>query len=191
MKGRDVEENFRQLFQSHYPAVSRFFARSGFSADDCRDLTQEVFLAVYMGLDTLRSDTAFVAWLFSIARHIGFRHLERQEKFRIRTATYDSPQYADGETRTPDSIMAAQPDPLRRLLDLEKIRVIRKALSELPSRVQDCLRASLVDGMKYGEIGERLGISENTVAVHVHRGLKSLRRRVKVVFKEAPFVGEL
>jgi RNA polymerase sigma-70 factor (ECF subfamily) len=80
---------------------------------------------------------------------------------------------------------------LRRVLDRERIRVIRTALSELPCRVQECLRASVVEGLKYGEIGERLGISENTVAVHVHRGLKSLRRRVKLFFKEEPFVGGL
>ena len=191
INGRDVEGNFRQLFQTHYSAVSGFFARSGFCAEDCRDLTQEVFLAVYTGLATLRSETAFLAWLFSIARHVGFRHLERQKKSRLAIAAHHSNECADGETGILDSIAEAQPDPLRRVLDLERIRIVRAALSGLPDRVQDCLRGSVVDELKYSEIGKRLGISENTVAVHVHRGLKSLRRRVKLFFKEAPIAGEL
>jgi len=191
MNGRDVDANFRQLFQTHYAAVSGFFARSGFSAEDCRDLTQEVFLAVYTGLATLRSEAAFLAWLFSIARHVGLRHLERQKKYRLTSATYNSTESADSDTTLVDTIAGAEPDPLRRVLDLERIQLIRAALRELPRRVQDCLRGSVVDGLRYGEIGKRLGISENTVAVHVHRGLKSLRRRVKQFFKEAPIVGEL
>src|ERR1035438_9337823 len=65
---RDVEENFRRLFQLYYSAVFSYFSRKGFPPEDCRDLTQEVFVGVYTGLDRLRADDAFTAWLFTIDR---------------------------------------------------------------------------------------------------------------------------
>jgi RNA polymerase sigma-70 factor (ECF subfamily) len=186
--GQNVEENFRRLFERYYAPVFGFFVRQGLRSDDCRDSTQEVFLAVYSGLKNLRSETAFVSWLFSIARHVGFRRIESQKRTRLAIVR---PRPTDGDQPTAAETTASpDPDPLQRLLAAEKIEVVRKALEALPHRVQDCLRARLVDGLKYSQIGERLGISENTVAVHVHRGLRSLKIRLKEVLTGAPFHGE-
>jgi len=186
-EGRDVEENFRRLFHQYYPAVYGFFARKGFAPEDCRDLTQEVFVAVYQSIDNLRSETAFVGWLFSIARHVSCRHLDR----RSRTLRLVSHADADSESAAVDAVPSGSPDALDRMLDAERVEMMRAALTELPARVQECLRARLVDGLNYREIGDRLGISENTVAVHIHRGLKNLRTRLKRFFGEAPFLGDV
>jgi RNA polymerase sigma-70 factor (ECF subfamily) len=189
--GRNVEHNFRILFQKYYPGVTGFFTRHGLSAEESRDLTQDVFLAVYSGLKTLRNDDAFVGWLFSISRHVWFRYLERQKRFPQATAARAGGDAADDEARIEESLADGEPDALHRMLEMEKIALMREALKDLPVRVQECLRARVVDGMKYSEIGERLGISENTVAVHVHRGLKNLKARAKKVFTGAPFIGEV
>jgi RNA polymerase sigma-70 factor (ECF subfamily) len=190
MDGRNIEENFRKLFQTYCSPVSAFFSRNGFSIEDCQDLTQEVFLAVYKGLDGLRSEAAFVGWLFSIARHIGFHHLDRQGK-SPRAIPVHAEDASGEELDIVGSIPASGPDPLGMVLQQERVDVIREALQGLPARVQDCLRARLVDGLKYSEIGEQLGISENTVAVHVHRGLKNLKTNLKRFFGGAPSIGEL
>lgn len=189
--GHNVEDNFRWLFQKYYPAVSGFFLRHGLSAEESRDLIQEVFLAVYSGLQNLRNDAAFTGWLFSISRHVWLRHLDRQKRFPRAMAGRAGQDAANGEAGIEESAATAEPDPLHRILEMEKIAMMREALTELPARVQDCLRARVVDGMKYSEIGERLGISENTVAVHVHRGLKNLKARAKKLFGGTPFSGEV
>src|SRR5262245_65790631 len=80
MTGRNVEESFLWLFRRYHSAVSRFFSRRGFSPEDCRDLTQDVFFAVYTGVRKLRSEGAFVGWLFSIAHNIALRQWERHKK---------------------------------------------------------------------------------------------------------------
>src|SRR5205807_8225815 len=67
MDGRYSEESFRCLFEKYHHAVSSFFFRKGFSSEDRRDLTQEVFVAVHQGIKDLRSEDAFISWLFSIA----------------------------------------------------------------------------------------------------------------------------
>jgi RNA polymerase sigma factor (sigma-70 family) len=176
MEGRHVQENFHALFRSYYPAVSGFFARRGFSPEDCRDLSQDVFAAVHAGIQTLRAEEAFTGWLFAIARHVSTRHLER-----LRGA---GRAVAAGSGAVEFDVPSPGPDPLRAMLDQEKTDLMRAALEELPERMRECVRARLVDDLNYRQIGERMGISENTVAVQVHRAMKAIRARLKVFFGE-------
>jgi RNA polymerase sigma factor (sigma-70 family) len=179
MQGRNVEESFHWLFQRYHTAVSGFFFRKGFSSEDCRDLTQDVFFAVYTSVKNLRSEGAFVTWLFSIANNTALRHWERQKK-HSKLQLVPSRDVADDSQAASEveRVAASEPDPLSQLLHLERVEVVGDALRKLPGREQDCLKASLVENLSYKEIGERMGISENTVAVHVHRAMKSLRRRL-------------
>jgi RNA polymerase sigma-70 factor (ECF subfamily) len=189
MRGRNVEENFRRVFRRYHGAVFSHFARKGFSPEDCRDLTQEVFVAVHTGIESLRNEDAFAPWLFSIARHVGLRHIAG-----LRKQARAVPAGADTIEGTPsavESVATVEPDALTRMIEGEKVSAMREALEELPGRVQDCLRCRLVDGLTNRQIGERLGISENTVGVHVHRGIKNLRQRLRLLIGDAPFSGEL
>jgi len=188
--GRNVEENFRRLFDRYHRGVSGSFRRYGFSPEDTRDLTQEVFSAVYTGLDDLRNEGAFCAWLSSIVRHVRCRHLERLRKSpRALRARAGGDSDEGEEDRTVENVRATEPDALRRLIEMERVEAMRDAIKELPARVQECLRARVVDGLKFRDIGKRLGISENTAAVHVHRGLKSLKARAKKIFGGTSFNG--
>ncbi|HEV2445761.1 MAG TPA: sigma-70 family RNA polymerase sigma factor [Candidatus Sulfopaludibacter sp.] len=183
MEGRHVQESFRALFESYYPAVRSYFARRGFSPEDCRDLAQDVFVAVHTGISTLHAEEAFTAWLFSIARHVAARHLERaRNPVRSASAASGDPQF---------DAPSPEPSPLGAMLDQEKVEVMRAALEELPDRMRQCVRARLVDELSYREIGERLGISENTVAVHVHRAMKTMRARLRAFFGDEPLREDL
>jgi RNA polymerase sigma-70 factor (ECF subfamily) len=102
-------------------------------------------------------------------------HLERRRRGGIAAV----PAASEDSASPAELAASSDPDPLRLMLDQEKVEVVRAAIEELPERVQDCLRARLVDDLSYREIGKRLGITESTVAVHVHRGIKNLRARLK------------
>jgi len=176
MEGRHVQENFHSLFRSYFPAVSGFFARRGISPEDCRDLSQDVFAAVHSSIGTLRTEEAFTGWLFAIARHVYARHLERLvSSSRSATAGAGSFDF---------DVPSSTPDPLRAMLDQEKTDLMLAALEELPERMRECVRARVVDELNYRQIGERMGISENTVAVQVHRAIKIIRVRLKAFFGE-------
>lgn len=193
MEGHNQEENFRRLFERYYRAVSGFFFRKGFSAEDSRDLTQEVFVAVFRGIKDLRTEGAFISWLFSIANHVALRYWE-QERSRPRVLVAKANE-SDSDDQADDAIAAAPTpglDPENKLLDTERVYVVRKALEELPERMQHCLRARLLEGLGNREISLRLGISESTVAVHVHRGIQELRSRLCRYFgKLTPYANKL
>ncbi len=84
------------------------------------------------------------------------------------------------------------PDQLDALLQRELHGIVSGCFPKLDREYQTVLRMR-VDGMKYGEIAGRLGISENTVATWVSRGIRALaqcvRRRTERVTSFPPASG--
>ena len=76
--GIPAERSFRRLISLYYHPVHRFFARRGFSPDDCLDLTQETFLGIYTGLSSFRRDASFDTWLFKIAMNVFLKRRRRE-----------------------------------------------------------------------------------------------------------------
>ena len=74
--GQDVEYNFRLLFERHRNQIHRFFQRKGLPPEDCGELTQEVFLSIYRGMNGLRQPALFTAWMFAIVENVWRSHLE-------------------------------------------------------------------------------------------------------------------
>lgn len=189
MDGPYSEEAFRCLFERYHHAVSSFFSRKGLSPEDRRDLTQEVFVAVHGGIKNLRNEHAFVPWLFSIANHVALRHWERERsrpKLQPRIEVEGEEQEHDGI----EQVAASDPDPETQMLDSERVRAVQKALETLPSQMKACLRGRIFEGLSNIEIAKRLGISQSTVAVHIHRGIEALKAHLEQYCKKQPFAGD-
>ena len=76
------------------------------------------------------------------------------------------------------------PDPLEQIMDREIKGIVAEAFPKLDRDYRTVLMMR-VDGMKYCEIADRLGVSENTVATWISRGIRELgghiRRRIAPV----------
>ena len=57
--------------------------------------------------------------------------------------------------------------------------IIQRALDTLPERCREVFIKSRIEGLKYKEISEELGISVNTVENHIVTALKKLRVALK------------
>lgn len=119
------------------------------------DLVQDVFLQAMQRLPELREPQAFGGWLASIARHRATDH------FRRTAPTVD----------LPDNLPAAEVDRTPALAVLATIRA-------LPEAYRETLMLRLVEGMTGPEIALRTGLTEGSVRVNLHRGMKLLRERL-------------
>lgn len=59
----------------------------------------------------------------------------------------------------------------------ELIKAIRQAIEELPRKTRMVVEAIVVEGKKYKETAEELGVSVNTVKTLLNGGLKQLRQQ--------------
>ena len=70
------------------------------------------------------------------------------------------------------SIIADEPDGWIELLESE---CLRSALYSLSERQREVVRLYHVEGFKMPEIAERLGLSTQTINIHLKRGMKKLK----------------
>jgi RNA polymerase sigma-70 factor (ECF subfamily) len=123
---------------------------------DVEDLVQDVFLSAMERLSSLRDPAAFGGWLAAIARNRAVDFLRRAP----RTAEFvEDRASTDGDPTEALAILA----------------VVRR----LPEAYRETLTLRLVEGMTGPEIAARTGLTEGSVRVNLHRGMKQLRAQLE------------
>jgi RNA polymerase sigma-70 factor (ECF subfamily) len=180
-RGRDREANFKLLFDRYYDQLHRFFQRKGISPEDCRDLTQEVFVSAYKGLKGLRNESQFQNWLFRIARNIHKNEIERRQakKREAKEVSLEGARSELNDSRgRAEQIADSDPNPIDALLEKEGRHKLSEAVRRLPPQMRRCVQLRVVKGLSHGEIAAIMGISVNTVKAHLHQARKTLKEKL-------------
>ncbi|HMR79308.1 MAG TPA: sigma-70 family RNA polymerase sigma factor [Polyangiaceae bacterium] len=145
---------FGRLFERYAKTVHGVLLSRLIKAD-ADDLTQEVFLLAFRKISSLTEPSAFGGWLCAIARNraTDFLRKDRQHVELTRDIPSADPRRAEAE---------------------EVLMVIR----DLPEAYRESLVLRLVEGMTGPEIAERTGLSQGSVRVNLHRGMRLLRERL-------------
>ncbi len=177
--GADRERSFQVLFRRYHPAIRRFFARRGARPEECLDLTQEVFLGVYRGLETYRPEARFETWLYRIATTTYLKRLRSQS-----TAKRKGEEVATEEVEGFEPALAAGGAQLEELLEGEQKLALRRAVAELPDQMRRCLLLRIQQEMKYREIATLQRISIQTVKAHLFQAKKRLRQHLRALGRD-------
>ena len=120
------------------------------------DVVHDVFVSVIGKLSTLRDAQAFPAWLATLARRRVLDHARRL------------PPSTD---HAPDEVPASS----RPTLEAERLL---RVVQSLPEAYAETLCMRLVEGLTGPEIAKRTGLTEGSVRVNLHRGMKLLREKL-------------
>lgn len=145
------------LVREHYPAVYRFCTRR-LGPDLGQDAAQETFVTMQKSLKSFRGTSSISTWLLGIA-HNHARNLAR--KRRIEPAPIDAWMEAPAPNQGEDG-----------LIQREQLRAAISALTEDHRQV---VLMHEVEGLRYTEIAEVLGIPEGTVKSRLHHAFRALR----------------
>ena len=182
--GNDRERNFHLLFTRLHTQVCRSFQRKGMSPEDSQDLAQEVFFQIYRNLDTIHDETRFPGWVLTITRNVFNNAIERKRaKKRFPAAAAHTSAGEDGRDEL-ESVESGNPasNPLKRVLDREKVHALAAALQQLPGQMRRCIFLRVAHEWSDEEIAVLMGISASTVRVQVHRARKSLTEMLRPRF---------
>jgi RNA polymerase sigma-70 factor, ECF subfamily len=155
------ETLFRQWLDRHTGLmykVSRTFAGS---REDQEDLLQEIFYQVWVSIPSFQEQSQASTWIYKVALNtaLSWQRKERGHSRWGRLAGRAAP------------IPEAVPDPTSVGADAEKqelLQEVYKAVYALPK--VDCALALLyLNGVKYSEMAEILGMSESNVGVRLNR----------------------
>jgi RNA polymerase sigma-70 factor (ECF subfamily) len=168
--GDDLEGAFRLLYETFFRPLQRFFARKGFSPDDCLDLTQETFLGIYKGLKGYEDRQRFAAWLYRVATTTYLKRLRRAG-----TIKRSAEEVSRDAMEHPEPTLAVPARQLHGLVADERRRELRAAVAELPEQMRHCLTLRLYHQLSYQEIAAVKKLSIETVRAHLFRARKRLR----------------
>ncbi len=131
---------------------------------EVEDLVQEALLAIHNQRHTYDPAQPFTAWAYAIARYKLVDLLRRRGRRELLTDALDDSN---------DLLVASDADASEARRDLNQL------LATLPARQRDAIVHVKIDGRSVAETAGLTGTSESAVKVSIHRGLKTLAKRMR------------
>ncbi len=154
------------LFQRHFEAVRRFFANKVHDPLEIEELIQRTFTACVEGRDRFEGRASFRSYLLGIARFQCFKHWEARAKLDRHDPVDDHP-IAEMSDR-PSSVLARSANE----------RMLLEALRHIPLREQTVVELHYWQDLSGREIGEVLGLPENTIRSTLRRAKHKLHKQL-------------
>ncbi len=145
---------------------------------DAEDLTQDIFLAAFKALSTLKEPEHFGGWLFGIAYNRCHKWFQR-EKTKI-VKIRELKERAEVQERLRHRSAASEPPTAGNCASAGHAgtQVLSEALLKLPSEIRETLTLKYLEGLNYQEIEARLGINANRIDYLIRKGKQMIRDRL-------------
>ncbi len=150
--------DFDKIYKKYKDAVYNYVFWRVYNEEDAIDITQEVFVKVYKGLDGFQGRSSIKTWIFSIAHNTVLNFLTRK---KIDEDDIEVHFLSDGSYKKMEV----------------RIKVLR-AMEKLSPEHREILKLYYFDGFSYKEIAKLLKISTGTVKSRLNRAKTSLRENL-------------
>jgi RNA polymerase sigma-70 factor (ECF subfamily) len=138
------------------------------------ELTQEVFLSVFVALPSFRPDGDFAAWLFTIARNAARSYLRSAQNRQD-----DRPLALLDDAGGDDNRVGVAPSPEEEAMANQLFERIDAEVAALPELQRRALLMREIDGLDYKAIAAALGQPINTVKSHIFRARETIASRAR------------
>jgi RNA polymerase sigma-70 factor (ECF subfamily) len=139
------------------------------NAEDARDVVQEAFLHAYQSLHTFKGDALFFTWLYRIAVNAA---ISMRRKKRVVLRIQPAGEGTGGIEPTDPS---ERNRPGHALEMAEEERQVHEALAKLSPEHRAVLVMKDMEGMKYEEMADILGVPVGTIRSRLHRARLEMR----------------
>jgi RNA polymerase sigma-70 factor, ECF subfamily len=164
------QDAFAFLVQRHQRRVFNMVLRMLQDYEEASEITQEAFLAAWLGLPSFRGEARFATWLYRIAYNCCLRQVERRKRERALQAVMQAEKILEGmneEKQAEDSI---------ELRDRQAI--VREQLEKLPTKYRIVLILRHLQEMTYEEMADILTMPIGTIKTQLFRARHLLKERL-------------
>ena len=161
---------FASLVRKYWKQIHTFAWRKTGDFQIAEDIVQETFLQVYQKLDTLEDPTQFTRWLHQIANR---RCIAWLRKNRVQTEPLEETDLSEIETEAYSRYVATEHAKTTAAAQRD---LVEKLLAKLKARDREVITLHYFEEMSSPEIGEFLGVSENTIKSRLHRARQQLKK---------------
>jgi RNA polymerase sigma-70 factor, ECF subfamily len=160
---------FGELVSRYQDRLFNSVLRLTDNAEDARDVVQEAFLHAYQSLHSFKGDALFFTWLYRIAVNTAIS-MKRKKRVVLRI----QPAGEGGNAIEPlDPSETNRPGHALEMAEEE--RRVHEALAKLSPEHRSVLVMKDMEGMKYEEMAEILGVPVGTIRSRLHRARLEMR----------------
>lgn len=159
------EAAFDALFRAWYAPLVQFAERFLRDRDSAEETVQDVMLELWKRRDTLVIQGSPQAYLFQSTRNRALNRL-RHLKVENRDEEFDTDSLPARATTDAPAAEGELEDALRRAID------------SLPPRCRQVFELNRLQGLKYAEVAQAMGVSVKAVEAHMARALRTLREQL-------------
>jgi len=161
-------ESYGQLVNQTSPLVSSIALAIVRDLELSRDVAQDVFLAVWRDLNSLRNPASFLPWLRQVTRY--------RAKAALRTQTRNARVAMPGALEQLLPVAAdPQPSAVEQLVAAEELQALAEALAELPEETREILTLFYREGQSVSQVASLLDLTEAAVRKRLSRARECLR----------------
>jgi RNA polymerase sigma factor (sigma-70 family) len=160
---------FAALAERHYALLLSTCRRAVGDPEAAADAAQEAVVTAMLGLDRLRRDDRFAAWLIGIGLNLCRRALQD----RARWARLDGAEPAAGGPGPEEAAEAAA-----------IAERVRQAIAALPPGQRAAVALFHLGGLSHAEVAGRLDTRPGAVKTRLHKARAALRRTLTDVHRE-------
>jgi RNA polymerase sigma-70 factor, ECF subfamily len=167
------ETAFKRLLERYQDRIINYVYRMVGNVDTATDITQEVFIKIYLNAGRYLPGSRFAPWLYRIASNLAINEIRRKKRWRF--LSIDEPT-----SDTDRSYSVVLPDEKtvsadRVVEQKESSEKVEKALSKVPVKYRTPLILREIEGYDYDEISQILNIPRGTVKSRLNRGRALLK----------------
>ena len=157
------EDAFKRLFDTYKKRVYGYVLSITHSPYSAEEITQEIFIKLWLCRDVLEHVDNMDGYIFTVARHKTLNHL--------RKAAHDEELLKQLQTQASAEVNNVDEHTLVREYD----RLVSDALTLLSPQRRTVYQLSRDQGLNHDEIASHLHLSRNTVKNHMVEALRFIR----------------
>ena len=166
------------VFRSYYAELCAFGYRYLRSRAGVEDIVHDVFAQIWAERERCQVRDNLRAYLYGAVRNRAIATLrrqivERRWEDRVQAGHASAPLHA---TNAAEGELERQ----------DLVRVVQEVLDRLPARCRMAVTLRWQRQLSYAEIAQTMGISVNTVEVHITRACRAVRERYAALRSEHP-----
>ncbi len=162
------KELFGILIDRYEAKITRYIRRFIQNEEDVADIVQNVFIKVFINLQSFDIDRVFNSWIYRIAHNETVTYLKKKGNEKV--------SFLDFDTMFPHPFAKETAD--KPTLDKELENMLSSSLSLIPLKYREVLVLYYYEELSYQEIADILHIPIATVGVRLRRGKERLEKQI-------------
>jgi RNA polymerase sigma-70 factor (ECF subfamily) len=167
---------FEELVFRYDRQVLTIAARYVQSAEDAKDIYQEVFLRVFRSLPRFQMRSQFSTWLFRITTNVCLTHRTKRKRHTHTSLSQDSDDEHGGTLADTVVDRGATDEEVEKK---DTALHVARAVDTLSPKQKLVFTMKYYDGYKIREIAQMTGLNEGTVKRYLFASARKVRRSLK------------